>query len=192
MRVSLYIKLLPLYIGLAALVASPFYLSYPHTQEVLATARSAEVSLNKNRTPSAISGKPVRIVLANVSIDLPVVTGYYIDARQGWYVSPSAANYAVNTYPVNNSHGTTLIYGHALTYVFGRTSNLKPGDTALIYTDNGHIFKYLYSSESTVEPTDTQIFSDLNTEKPVLKLMTCDGAWSQNRRFMIFNLVEAG
>jgi LPXTG-site transpeptidase (sortase) family protein len=190
MRISLYIKLLPLYIGLAALVASPFYLSYKHTQQVEAAARSAQVQLAKKQAPSKIFGKPIRIILPELSIDLPVVTGYYISADKGWYVSPVAANYAVNTYPSNNSNGTTLIYGHALVYVFGRTANIKPDYTALVYTDNGHIFKYTYKSEISVDPTDTEIFSDLATQKPVLKLMTCGGSWSQNRRIMTFSLVK--
>ncbi len=191
MRVSLYLKLLPLYIGLAALVASPFYLSYRHTQDVQAAAHTAQVQLNKKTAPSIISGIPVRIVLPDVSIDLPVVKGHYINAEQGWYVSPVNANFAINTYPINNSHGTTLIYGHALVYVFGRTYNLKPGDKALVYTNNGHIFEYIFKSDVIVNPTDTQIFANLDSQKPVLKLMTCDGAWSQNRRFMTFELVKA-
>jgi LPXTG-site transpeptidase (sortase) family protein len=100
------------------------------------------------------------------------------------------ANYAVNTYPVNNSNGTTLIYGHALVYVFGRTQNLKTGDTAFVYTDNGHIFQYQFKDSTTVDPTDTEIFSQLKTSQPVLKLMTCGGSWSQNRRIMTFELVK--
>lgn len=192
MRVSLYLKLLPLYVGLAALVASPFYLSYRHTQRVLAVANTARIQLEKRpKQPSEISGTPIRILLPDVAIDLPVVNGYYISATKGWYVSPVDANYAINTFPINNSHGTTLIYGHALVYVFGKTLNLKPGDTAFVYTNNGHIFKYSYSNSVTVNPSDTEIFSDLNTKQPTLKLMTCGGSWSQNRRFMTFNLVKA-
>jgi LPXTG-site transpeptidase (sortase) family protein len=161
---------------------------------VLADARAAQSKLVKANNATAqtpISGKPVRIVMPDVSIDLPIVSGYYISAEKGWYVSPVNANYAVNTFPINNGKGTTLIYGHALVYVFGRTQNLKPGNTAIIYTDNGHIFQYVYQSEITVDPTDTEIFSNLDSDKPVLKLMTCGGSWSQNRRIMTFQLVKA-
>src|SRR6266446_1926368 len=112
MRVSLYIKLLPLYVGLATLFASPFYLSYEHTQEVHAAARSAQVQLDKKPKTTPISGKPVRIVLPEVGVDVPVVDGYYISAQRGWYVAPADATYAINTYPINNTQGTTLIYGH--------------------------------------------------------------------------------
>lgn len=192
MRVSLYLKLLPLYIGLAALVASPFYMTYKHDQQVLATAKSAQQKLQEApQEEKIISGKPVRIVLPDVGIDLPVVEGKYISAEKGWSVSPVYANYAVNTYPINNSKGTTLIYGHALIYVFGRTQNLKPGNTALVYTDNGHIFQFRFTNSRTVNPSDTELFSQLNTNRPILKLMTCGGSWSQNRRIMNFELAKA-
>ncbi len=194
MRVSLYIKLLPLYIGLAALVASPFYLSYQHTQRVQAAARSAQVRLDKskvNAEQAHISGKPIRIVLPELGIDVPVVNGYYISDKNVWYVAPAAATYAINTYPINNTKGTTLIYGHWFSYVFGPTKNIKPGDKALVYTDNGHVFQYEFQSEVIVDPTDTQLFTKLDSTKPSLKLMTCGGTWAQNRRIMTFNLIMA-
>src|SRR6266404_2713942 len=137
MRASLYIKLLPLYIGLAALVASPFYLSYRHTQKVQAAALSAQVQFDKSKVrvfkPALISGRPVQIVLPEIGIDVPVVDGYYISAKNVWYVAPAAGTYAINTYPINNTGGTTLVYGHWFSYVFGPTKNIKPGDKALVY-----------------------------------------------------------
>jgi LPXTG-site transpeptidase (sortase) family protein len=194
MRVSLYLKLLPLYIGLAALAASPFYLAHLHVLKVQAATSQAQVVLNKPKVPTEIktplSGKPVRIILPAQSIDVSVVNGYYVPSKKSWYVAPAAANYAPNTALINNSKGTTLIYGHALSYVFGATKNIKKGDTAIVYTDNGHIFQYVFDSEISVNPTDVEIFSEVSGN-PTLKLMTCGGTWYQNRRIMAFNLVKA-
>jgi LPXTG-site transpeptidase (sortase) family protein len=191
MRVSLYIKLLPLYIGLAALIASPFYLSYQHAQKVEAAAQQAQEKLAANDSKHlALSGKPVRIIMPELGIDVPVVDGYYMSSKSMWYVAPSAGTYAPNTYPINNTNGTTLIYGHWFNYVFGPTKNIKPGDKAIVSTDNGHIFQYVFRSEISVNPTDTEIFNHLDG-RPTLKVMTCGGTWAQNRRIMTFYLVKA-
>jgi len=191
MRVSLYLKLLPLYIGLAALVASPFYLAHQHRLSVLKVAAAAQTQLNSsNPKPVSLGGKPVRIVMPELGIDVPVVNGYYISAQKGWYVAPAAGTYATNTSPINNTGGTTLIYGHWFSYVFGNTKNIKPGDTAIVYTDNNHIFQYRFTSEVTVNPSDIQVFSHLGG-KPTLKVLTCGGTWAQNRRIMTFDLVKA-
>jgi LPXTG-site transpeptidase (sortase) family protein len=193
MRISLYIKLLPLYVGLVALVASPSFLSNQHTKKVQAAALFAQAQLNKPKPASApvvISGIPARIILPAESIDLTVVKGYYIQDKQVWYVSPVSANYAPNTAPINNSKGTSLIYGHALSYIFGNTKNIKKGDTAIVYTDNGHVFQYVFDSEISVDPTDVEIFTEKDGQ-PTLKLMTCGGTWYQNRRIMTFDLVKA-
>jgi LPXTG-site transpeptidase (sortase) family protein len=178
---------------LAALAASPFYLSHLHTLKVEAAARDAQVVLNKPKsapTKPLLSGKPIRIILPAESIDVSVVDGYYIPNKQAWYVAPAAATYAPNTKLINNTEGTSLIYGHWFSYVFGNTKYLKKGDTAIVYTDNGHIFQYTFDSEVSVNPTDVEIFSELDG-KPTLKLMTCGGTWAQNRRIMTFNLVKA-
>jgi LPXTG-site transpeptidase (sortase) family protein len=191
--INLYIKLLPLYIGLAILVASPFSLSPLQKSQVEAAAYRAQATLNQPKSangPAEISGQPVRIILPGESIDLPVVKGYYIRATQTWYVSPNSANYAPNTALINNQKGASLIYGHALNYIFGNTRNIKAGDKAIVYTQNGHIFEYEFSSQVTVDPSDTQVFSEVDN-KPVLKLLTCGGSWSQNRRIMTFNLVRS-
>jgi LPXTG-site transpeptidase (sortase) family protein len=193
MRINLYLKLLPLYIGLAALVASPFYLSHLQKSKVEAAAHQAQTVLSQPKSrnaPAEISGRPVRIILPSESIDLPVVNGYYVSAKQSWYVSPNSANYAPNTALINNQKGASLIYGHALKYIFGNTKDIKVGDKAIVYTQNGHIFEYEFSNQITVGPSDTEVFTEVDN-KPVLKLLTCGGSWSQNRRIMTFNLIRS-
>lgn len=190
MRISLYLKLLPLYVGLAVLAASPFYLAHRHASAVRQVASAAQIKLDQPAKPVAISGKPVRIVMPDLAIDIPVVDGYYVATKGTWYVAPAAGTYATNTYPINNTAGTSLIYGHWFNYVFGNTKNIKPGNTALVYTDNDHIFQYVLDSEVSVNPTDTDLFSNLDG-KPTLKVMTCGGAWAQNRRIMTFSLIKA-
>lgn len=133
-----------------------------------------------------ISGKPVRIVISSLGIDLSVVPGNYDASNKTWQVSNTAANYATNTKPANNDSGATLIYGHATNIIFGKLKNLQDTDKVLVYTDTNYIFSYSKQSSSVIIPTDTTLFTNINSEKPTLQLLTCDGYWSQNR--LLINL----
>lgn len=134
----------------------------------------------------AIESEPVYLVLPRLGIELAVVRAEYDTLTNTWPVSTTAANYAINTPPISNLSGKTLIYAHAQKNLFATTSELKASDDLYITTADGHILHYNYASELIVPPSNVNIFDQLQGTPGVI-LMTCDGLWSENRRLMEFN-----
>ncbi|HSX44978.1 MAG TPA: sortase [Candidatus Saccharimonadales bacterium] len=135
-----------------------------------------------------IQGIPTRIVVPAEAIDLQVDKGYYNETTRTWSLSGTHAQYAVMTAQANNVGGNTFIYGHNNHKVFGKLLKIKAGDVVIIYTDNGHKFYYSYRTESDVKPDDTSLFNYQGP--PILTVQTCSGAWYQNRRLFVFDLIR--
>ena len=194
-RLRTVVRLAPLYIIIAVLLSIPIWQNQQRARRVAETAAQAHQLLEssesspKPSTPIDVSGEPIRIILPNQFIDLPIVEGNYDPVAKTWPVNPRTANYATNTPIINNKTGVTVVYGHATNAIFGKTASLKPGDTVLVYTANNHVFEYSYTGDVTVNPTDLSVFSNLDGA-PTLKLLTCSGAFSQNRRIMSFSLTR--
>jgi LPXTG-site transpeptidase (sortase) family protein len=140
-----------------------------------------------------ISGKPVRITIPDVNIDLPVDEGYYDKSSGTWTVSPNHAQFAVMTMPANNRAGTTFIYGHGTDAVFGKIGENPPpvGTIAQIYTDNNHIFSYQLQSVHNYNPKDTSLLDNVTNGPPQLLVQTCTGIYSQWRTMFLFTLEKA-
>lgn len=137
----------------------------------------------------AITGFPNHIELPDVDISLPVQAGIYDPASQKWTLSKTSAYFATTTMPPNTVEGNTFIYGHEMASVFSRLKNIKPGEEAIIKTDNGHTFTYKFVGSHETTPNDVSLFSYKG--KPVLTLQTCSGFYFQNRHLFVFSLVEA-
>ncbi|MES2630659.1 MAG: sortase [Patescibacteria group bacterium] len=131
-------------------------------------------------------GLPTRIVVSSVGIDLPVQMGSYDPSTQTWTVDTQSAFYADRTVPVNDSNGSTLIYGHAQYGLFSRVPEIREGATAEVYTDTGKVFSYTFQSSREVTPDDTSIF--VNTGPPMLILQTCSGPYDVYRTLVSFYL----
>jgi LPXTG-site transpeptidase (sortase) family protein len=138
-----------------------------------------------------ISGKPVRLIIPSLELDLQVIDGKFDSATGAWELSENViVHYALPTPPVNDHSGNTLIYGHNNNYVFGYLYLLKPGDSAIVHTDNGHIFTYQFESAVDVPPEDLSIFDP--SSEPRLTLQTCSGILLELRRLSQFKLVGVG
>ncbi len=135
-----------------------------------------------------ISGKPARIVIERLGIDLPVDDGRYDAATDTWSLSGYHAQYALGTSLANDTSGNTFIYGHNNKYVFGPLKGLVPGDLAYIYTANGRVFTYVFSSELLVTPDNTAALQP--TKNSVLTVQTCGGSWNEQRRLFTFTYRE--
>ena len=191
MRVGLFWRVLPVHFLIVIALAVPLWQRSHAAAIALQAGQRAQARLiNKVAAPIAVKGTPTRIIIPRLAIDIAVVPQSYNEQRKTWAVAPSAANYATDTSLANDQNDAPLIYGHWTSQVFGPTKNLQTGDVAYIYTDNDHVLKYEYSGNEIVQPTNLQVFKQLKG-KPGLALMTCDGSWAQNRRFMFFKLVTA-
>lgn len=135
-----------------------------------------------------VSGKPVRIVIKRLKIDLQIVDGYYNTTDQSWTLTSDKAQFATNTPISNNKSGNTFIYGHNNNAVFSKLIELRSGDTVKVYTDNNFVFTYTYRSSVETSPTDDSLFK---YEGPaILTLQTCSGLWYQNRQLFTFDFVR--
>jgi len=151
----------------------------------------AAVVRNKMPEPALAKinlGLPNRVVVPSVGIDLVVKTGSYDPSTQNWTVDTQSAFYADRTVPINDSNGSTLIYGHAQLGLFSRLPEISDGATAEVYTDTGKKFSYTFQSSREVTPDDTSIF--VTSGPPMLTLQTCSGPYDTFRTLVSFNLVE--
>lgn len=136
---------------------------------------------------AATQGIPIRVAVPSLNIDLPVAVGSYNPDDGSWTVNTTQAYFADASMPINNSNGTSLIYGHAQSTVFETLPQIQPGAEAIVTTDTGYAFHYQYVSVQEVLPTDTSVFDTNGT--PKLVLQTCIGAYSELRALFSFKLV---
>jgi LPXTG-site transpeptidase (sortase) family protein len=183
-------RLLPLAIVPIVLVL-PFLAGILNHRQITEAAQAAQSQLNQSKFSANIQGQPTRILIPNLSIDLPVVPQSYSSATKTWPVAGSEANYATNTAPINTNKGETLIYGHSSRHVFGPLLNMQPNDVVYVYTNNGHVFKYSYVDSQDVTPTQLSVFNDMAKAPAGLKLITCDGDHFQYRHLMSLRLTQA-
>lgn len=152
------------------------------------TIETAPVASNEKSTPvsNVISGKPLRLVIADAGIDLPIDEGYYDQATDTWTLSDSRLQHAAVTMPANNQSGNTFIYGHGTDQVLAPLSSNPPsvGATAQVYTDNNHVFTYTFRSSHNFTPNDTSVFS--YNGPPILTVQTCTGPASEWRTMYTF------
>jgi LPXTG-site transpeptidase (sortase) family protein len=139
--------------------------------------------------PEKIAGKPIRLIIPSLKMDLAVIDGFYDKTTGKWTLDRVNTHFATLSKQPNSEAGNTLIYGHAIAPVFERLHNIKPGANVIIFTDNGHRLVYRYQGNETVDPANTSIFDYKG--KPRLTLQTCTGFWFENRQFFYFELIDA-
>jgi LPXTG-site transpeptidase (sortase) family protein len=174
-------------------VGAPFAYFWSQRQLALAQPNAIvhvpAVAPQPTAKPSLIIGKPVRIQVPSLKIDLAVADGTYNEKTMAWSLSKDKAHYALPSMQPNNETGNTLIYGHYRPEVFARLHKITPGAEAIITTDNGHIFTYTLRDVKTVDPTDVGIFTYEGL--PQLTIQTCTGAYMQDRQLFYFDLSSA-
>lgn len=151
-----------------------------------ATSPQALKSNSQTNDVPRISGKPVRIQLPSVGIDLKVIPGYYYRASNSWTLSLNDAQWGVMTEQPNNQGGNTFIYAHYRWKVFYNLPKIRHGAQAIVTTDNGHKFTYTFTTSTITSPNDTSLFAYKG--KPILTLQTCTGVHFQNRQLFVFDL----
>lgn len=155
----------------------------PFSQVALATAPTTAITESPR-----IEGKPIKLEISSLGINLPVVDGVYNAKTKTWNLSTNKTHYALMTPPANNKEGNTFIYGHNRRQVFAKLPQVKVGDKAIITTENNHTFTYVLRMSYTTDPYDDSLFS--YEGPPMLTLQTCTGLWYQNRSLYMFDLSE--
>jgi LPXTG-site transpeptidase (sortase) family protein len=136
-------------------------------------------------TKPIISGRPVRIIINSLGVDLPVDEGRYSGADGTWSLSGYHAQYAMLTPLANDDNGNTFLYGHNNKYVFGPLKKIAVGAQVQVYTDNNKIFYYNFSSTYAVAPDNTSV---LDYQGPsILTIQTCSCIWNEQRQMYVFS-----
>ena len=148
----------------------------------------AEPAAGQEPEVSIVKGKPVRMVIESLSMDMPIVEGYFNPADGSWTLSPDKPHFAMPSMLANNYEGNTIIYGHNTLQVFARLDNLQPGDKLRIYTLNGRILTYIFEDKQDVLPNDVSAFH--YSGSPIITLQTCEGPLDEWRRMFRFNFHE--
>jgi LPXTG-site transpeptidase (sortase) family protein len=176
-------------LGIAGLAPIAYYGG--KTRQALAqppTVSIPAVALAPAPTPSLISGRPVRLIIPSLNIDLKVADGAYNAKTGAWTLSKDKAHYALPTQLANNESGNTLLYGHYRPEVFARLHKIAAAAEITVETDNGYRFTYRFERHETVAPNDTSIFTYKGA--PQLTIQTCTGAFMQNRQLFYFSFVD--
>lgn len=133
-------------------------------------------------------GKAQRVVVPSVGIDIAVKPGTYDVSSASWQLDDTSAFHADTSVPVNDTNGTTLIYGHARWGIFGALPDVQPGAEVTIYTAEGIRFIYTLELVKEVDPSDLSL---LTVEgEPKLVLQTCSGFFDQYRTLALFGFKE--
>jgi LPXTG-site transpeptidase (sortase) family protein len=139
--------------------------------------------------PATLTGKPVRLQIPSLDINLEVIDGVYSEQTHQWTLTTDKAQFATITAPANNEKGNTYIYGHYRPEVFARLHKISESAVARVETDNGLYFTYTYRSVAETTPND--VSSLLPHEgSPTLSIQTCSGTWFQNRQIYTFDFKE--
>jgi sortase (surface protein transpeptidase) len=187
-KLRFYVTIVALYICTLASGWSMIKPAQALDQAQLAAFQQAE----SQRAPlvpkvATVSGRPVRIVIADSKLDLPVDPGYYDAASDEWTLSGYHAQFAMISTVANDHGGETFIYGHNNNYVFGALRHNTPaiGSKALLYTDNGHIFSYTFADSASVGPHDVSVLNYAGP--PELVIQTCTGSLDELRTMYHYN-----
>jgi len=168
------------------LLFAAFPLNPAATSRKTFAATNLPIELTKqNAEKPIIAGKPIRIVISDIGIDLTIDEGRYNDLDGSWTLSGYHAHFAVLSPLANDDSGNTFIYGHNNKYVFGPLKKINPGAVAQVFTDNKHIFYYTFGSTYAVTPDDTSVLDYEGSS--ILTIQTCSGAWNEKRQMYTFN-----
>ncbi|MFC1649503.1 sortase [Patescibacteria group bacterium] len=135
-------------------------------------------------TSQNLTGKPERVHVPSVNINVEVGVGNYNQDNETWNVSENIANFATITDLPNTTGGNTVIYGHNSSNIFKHLDDINIDDKAVLYTDNGHVFEYRLAEIVELDPTDVSILEP--TEHPRLTLLTCKGLLNEKRVALSF------
>ena len=118
---------------------------------------------------------PVRILIPNANIDLPIVSAKVINGY--WELSETTASYGLGS-GLPGENGNTVIFAHARDGLFYNLKDVKMGDIVYVFSKNMW-FRYKVNKITAVYPNEVDVINPTKTQ--VLTLYTCTGFDDQKR-----------
>lgn len=121
---------------------------------------------------------PVRLVIPDLRIDVPIVPGRFINRE--WQLSDQAVSLLSDpTWP--SGHGY-VFYGHNWNSLFGNLHQAVPGQKLTLIYNDGTIQHYLIDSSFTVSPEQLEVLNYATADHVLL--YTCSG-WLDLQRLVV-------
>jgi LPXTG-site transpeptidase (sortase) family protein len=121
---------------------------------------------------------PVRIIIPNLKIDLPVRPSAIIDGI--WQTSEETASFGLGS-TAPGKVGNTVIFAHSRWNLFGPLSSIRKDNLIFVLTRKTW-FAYKVEEIKTVFPTQLEVIA--KTEEQTLTLYTCSG-FADTRRLIV-------
>ena len=119
---------------------------------------------------------PVRIIIKDVGIDLPV---YPAKIKEGnWETTTRGASW-LDFSPIPGEKGNSILYGHNWTNILGKLIKIKPGKKIQIILRDGSEQTFLVESAAVISPKNVSVLKQ--TEDKRITLYTCVGIFDQKR-----------
>ncbi len=137
----------------------------PNNAEIPPHLRPLVQSLVNLPTPIPTSHQAVRIQIAAISVDAPVVQG------DGWEQLKKGVAQHIGT-PNPGENGNIVLSGHNDVFgeVFRDLDRLMPGDTVILFSSQRQ-YTYVITGTQIVEPTQVEVMNP--TSNPTLTLISC-------------------
>lgn len=132
--------------------------------------------------------EPQAIDIPAIHLHKRVVAGEYDFSQNNWSISKEYAHFAVLSEVPNALEGTTVIYAHNSSELFGDIGELKKNDMVFLKTKIGKTFAYTYSHSEDVNPMDVSVFTGQGPSK--LTLITCTGKNNSMRKLIYLDFVS--
>lgn len=156
------------------------------SENVLGVQKVAEKYCDSSNFETLTEGLvPEQIEIAKLGLVLNVYSQPL--ANGTWNVSLNGANYAEGTSTIKPSGGNVGVFGHNSQGIFGKIVELSEGDNIAIYSGK-YKANYTVTESFTANPEDIDVF--YGTDKPILTLVTCDGAFFEKRYIIRARLEE--
>jgi len=130
----------------------------------------SKLTISKSKNP-----EPVRIVIPNINIDLPVVEAKVIYGY--WEVSQNSASHGIGSANPNEK-GNIVIFAHARSGLFYNLRDVKKDDNIYLFTKDAWK-KYVVKQITSVYPNQTETVAP--TKEETLTLYTCTGFYDEKR-----------
>ena len=132
-----------------------------------------------------ITNPPVRIIISDAHIDLPVFPAAI--KNRVWDTTTTGASYLTSS-PIPGTTGNSIIYAHNWVSLFGNLVTVKPGEKVEIDYQNKSkkIFTIQYTS---VVPSDASSILAASKDKRIT-LYTCTG-WFDTKRFVAVAILNS-
>lgn len=155
--------------------------AYVHTDTQAQQILEVHENMRDVREPQAID-------IPAIHLHKRVIAGEYDFTQNNWSISKEYAHFAVLSEYPNAHEGTTVIYAHNSSDLFGDIDELGTNDMVFLKTKMGKTFAYTYSHSEDVNPMDVSVF--VSQGSPKLTLITCTGKNNSMRKLIHLDFVS--